>query len=111
MTKILKTSALIACLLSSFAMTAVAGVEDKEHKFIHNLFEKIQQKKSSSNAKEKADGLKAESIICDNIPKHCQNGTLTNPNVGAELNEDSSPEAKAVCQGMINIPGVLKVNW
>jgi ABC-type transporter MlaC component len=112
MTKFLKGSALIACLLSSFAMTAIAGPgDDQGHKKLAtDLFDTIVKKKASSDPKQKAAGEKAEKLICSKISRHCAGDKLVNKNVGDDLNNDMSPEAKTVFKSLLSIPGLVDVN-
>jgi hypothetical protein len=102
MTKFLKGSALIACLLSSFAMTAIAGPEH----VANDLFERIMKKKDSSNADDKREGENAEKWICSKLPQHCEGMKLTNHDVGRDLNKDKSEEAKSLVKKLILINGL-----
>ena len=98
MTNFLKTSALIAFLLSSFSIPALAEYEtgksqkvaldqSSDHKVALDLFSKIMAKKASGDRK-------VEQLICSQYPKYCdQNSNLTNKNIGNDLNNEDSNEA------------------
>jgi hypothetical protein len=99
MTRFLKGSALIACLLSSFSMTAIAGYVDGKTvkiRVVENLFEKIAAKKKSNNLEERRDAERIEKAICSKLPQHCEGKKLVERNIAELLNKDSSEEARSL---------------